>query len=196
VEAERLAQGKKNAARLCAHIVFADESGFLLIPHVVKTWAPRGQTPVLRHRYRRDKISVISGVSVSPKRQHLGLFYQLYFNNIGQEEVCVFLRDLLRHLRGPVIAILDNSSTHHGEPLAEVQRRHPRLHVEYFPAYAPELNPDEGVWSLAKRQLANGCPHDVEELMHDLIRSINGIRRSPSKLRGCIQQSELPPFLR
>ncbi len=148
-----------------------------------------------RHCYRRDKISVISGVSVSPKRQHLGLFYQLYFNNIGQEEVCVFLRDLLRHLRGPVIAILDNSRTHHGEPLAELQRQHPRLHIEHFPSYAPELNPDEGVWSLAKRDLANGCPHDVQELMDDLIRSIERIRKSPAKLRGCILQSELPPFL-
>jgi transposase len=181
--------------RLGAHIVFADESGFLLIPHVVKTWAPRGHTPVHRHCYRRDKISVISGVSVSPKRQRLGLFYQLYFNNIGHAEVCVFLRDLLRHLRGRVIAILDNSQTHHGEPLAQLQRRHPRLHVEHFPSYAPELNPDEGVWSLAKRDLANGCPHNVEELMEALIRSIERIRRSPAKLRGCIKQSELPPFL-
>jgi len=181
---------------LGAHIVFADESGFLLIPHVVKTWAPRGQTPVHRHCYRRDKISVISGVSVSPKRQRLGLFYQLYFNNIGHAEVCVFLRDLLRHLRGSVIAILDNSTTHHGEPLAELQRRHPRLHIEHFPSYAPELNPDEGVWSQAKRDLANGCPHDVQELMDDLIRSIEKVRKSPGKLRGCILQSELPPFLR
>lgn len=191
-----MAAGKKNAARLGAHIVFADESGFLLIPNVVKTWAPRGQTPVHRHCYRRDKISVISGVSISPKRQHLGLFYQLYFNNIGHEEVCVFLRDLLRHLRGPVIAILDNSTTHHGEPLVELQRRHRRLRIEHFPSYAPELNPDEGVWSLAKRDLANGCPHNVEELMDDLIHSIERIRRSPAKLRGCIRQSELPPFLR
>lgn len=179
-----------------AHIVFADESGFLLIPNVVKTWAPRGQTPVHRHCYRRDKISVISGVSVSPKRQRLGLFYQLYFNNIGHEEVCIFLRDLLRHLRGPVIALLDNSTTHHGEPLAELQRQHPRLHIEHFPSYAPELNPDEGVWAQAKRDLANGCPHDVEELMDDLIRSIDRIRKSPAKLRGCILQSEIPPFLR
>jgi len=178
------------------HIIFDDESGFLLIPHVVKTWAPRGQTPVHRHCYRRDKISVISGVSVSPKRQSLGLFYQLYFHNIGQEEVCVFLRDLLRHLRGPVIALLDNSSTHHREPLERLQRRHSRLHVEYFPSYAPELNPDEGVWSLAKRDLANGCPHDVEELTKDVIRSIEKIRKSPVRLRGCIKQSELPPFLR
>ena len=167
-----------------------------MIPNVVKTWAPRGQTPVHRHCYRRDKISVISGVSVSPQRQRLGLFYQLYFNNIGHEEVCLFLRDLLRHLRGPVIAILDNSQTHHGGPLAEIQRQHPRLHIEHFPSYAPELNPDEGVWSLAKRDLANGCPHNLEELMDDLIHSIESIRRSPAKLRGCIKQSELPPLLR
>jgi transposase len=191
-----LAASKKNAAGLGAHIVFADESGFLLIPNVAKTWAPRGQTPVIRHRYRRDKISVISGVSVSPKRQRLGLFYQLYFQNIGQEEVCKFLRHLLRHLNGPVIALLDNSRTHYGEPLQELLRQHSRLRIEHFPSYAPELNPDEGVWSLAKRDLANGRPDDVEELVQDLMHSIDRIRESPTKLRGCILQSELPPFLR
>ena len=182
--------------RLGAHLVFADESGFLLIPSVVKTWAPRGRTPVLRHRYQRSKISVISGISVSPKRHHLGLYYQLWFDNIGQEEVCVFLRHLLRHLRGPVIALLDNSPTHKGAPLRELLCQHPRLGIEYFPSYAPELNPDEGVWSLAKRKLANGRPDDLDELMDDLIRSIESIRRSPARLRGCILQSELPPFLR
>jgi transposase len=191
-----LAARKKNAARLGAHIVFADESGFLLIPHVAKTWAPVGQTPVIHHRYRRDKISVISGVSVSPKRQRLGLFYQLYFQNIGQEEVCEFLRHLLRHLRGPVIALLDNSRTHHGGPLDDLLRQHPRLLIEHFPSYAPELNPDEGVWSQSKSDLANGRPDDIEELVQDLIRSIDRIRRSPAKLRGCILQSDLPPFLR
>jgi transposase len=168
-----------------------------LIPNVVKTWAPQGQTPVHRHRQgRRDKISVISGISLSPRRQRLGLYYLLYFDNIGQEEVCRFLRELLRHLRGPVMVLLDNSSTHHGEPLHNLLRQHPRLHIEHFPAYAPELNPDEGVWSLAKRELANSCPHDGDELMEDVIRSINAIRTSPEKLRGCIMQSELPSFLR
>ncbi len=191
-----MAAGKKNATRLGAHIVFADESGFLLIPHVAKTWAPVGQTPLIRHRYRRDKISVISGVSVSPKRQRLGLFYQLYFQNIGQEEVCEFLRHLLRHLRGPVIALLDNSRTHHGEPLDDLLRQHPRLRIEHFPSYAPELNPNEGVWSQSKSDLANGRPDDIEELVRDLTRSIDRIRRSATKLRGCILQSDLPPFLR
>jgi hypothetical protein len=101
LETERLATGKKNVARLGAHLVFADESGFLLAPLVAKTWAPRGCTPFQRHRQgRRDKISVISGFSLSPQRHRLGLYYLLFYDNIAQEEVCVFLRELLRHLRG------------------------------------------------------------------------------------------------
>ena len=96
----------------------------------------------------------------------------------------MFLRELLRHLRGPVIVLLDNSSTHQGEPLRKLLRLHPRLSIEHFPSYAPELNPDEGVWSLAKRQLANGRPYDVDELMEDVIRAMERIRRSRTKLRG------------
>src|SRR5437868_1232476 len=122
LEEKGLAARKKNAARLGAHIVFADESGFLLIPTVVRTWAPRGKTPIHRHRQgRRDKISVISGISLSPKRHRLGLYYLLFFENIAHEEVCVFLLALLRHLRGPIIALLDNSTTHKGEPLEKLR---------------------------------------------------------------------------
>jgi len=196
VEAKDLAAGKKNAARLGAHLVFIDESGFLLIPNLLKTWAPRGSTPVHRHRYRRDKVSVISAISVSPRRQRLGLYYHLCLENIGQLEVCAFLRQLLRHLRGPVIVLLDNSRTHKGEPLRALLRRHRRLRVEHFPTYAPELNPDEGIWSLAKREFANGRPDDLGELIVHLIASLEGIRRSADKLRGCIMHSDLPPFLR
>jgi transposase len=192
-----VAAHKKNAARLGAHLVFADESGFLLIPNVVRTWAPQGQTPIHRHRQgRRDKISVISGISVSPRRRRLGLYYLLFYDNIGQDEVCVFLRELLRHLRGPVIVLLDNSSTHKGGPIEQVLGQHRRLRIEYFPSYAPQLNPDEGVWSLAKRELANSCPNDVDELMKDILGSIDGIRNSQQKLRGCIVQSELTFSLR
>ena len=65
---------KKKAHRLNAHLAFLDESGFLLIPTLRRTWAPRGQTPLLRHRYQHDKISAISAVTVSPRRQRLGLY--------------------------------------------------------------------------------------------------------------------------
>ena len=165
---------------------------------MVRTWAPRGSTPFLRYRQgRRDKISVISGISLGPKRHHLGLYYLLFYDNIGQEEVCVFLRELLRQLRGPLIVLLDNSSTHNeeGEHLQKLLARHSRLRIEHFPSYAPELNPDEGVWALAKKELANGCPKNVDELMETIIYTIDGIRESPEKLRGCILQSDLPLFL-
>ena len=133
---------------------------------------------------------------MSPKRHHVGLCYLLFYDNIGQEEVCVFLRELLRHLRGPVIALLDNSSTHKGAPIEQLLRQHRRPRIEHFPAYAPQLNPDEGVWSLAKRELANSCPNGVDELMEDILDSIEGIRNSQEKLRGCIAGSELNFSLR
>lgn len=75
-----------------AYLVFLDETGFLLILPVRKTWAPRGQTPVVRHHQKRERISVIGGLSVSPKRRHIGLFYQLHGENIQQSEVWFFLR--------------------------------------------------------------------------------------------------------
>ena len=108
----------------------------------------------------------------------------------------MFLRELLRHMRGPIIVLLDNSSTHKGAPLEQLLGQHRRLRIEYFPSYAPQLNPDEGVWSLAKRELANSCPNDVDELMEDILGAIEGVRNSSEKLRGCITQSELPFSLR
>jgi transposase len=153
--------------------------------------------PIHRHRQgRRDKISVISGISVSHKRRRLGLYYLLFYDNIGQDEVCLFLHELLRQFRVPVIVLLDNSSTHKGAPIKQLLGQHQRLRIENFPSYASQLNPDEGVWSLAKRELANSFPNDVDELMEDILGSIDGIRNSQQKLRGCIAQSELTFSLR
>ncbi len=185
---------KKNAARMGAHLVFIDESGFLLLPSVRKTWAPRGQTPILRHKTRRDKISVISGVSVSPRRRHLNLYFELFPTNIGHVEACMFLDQLLKHLRGPVVAVWDNASIHKGDPIREMCRRHSRLHLELFPSYAPELNPDEGVWKLAKEELANGRPDSIEDLAVPLLSALERIAASQSLLRSCIHHSDLPFF--
>ena len=192
VESHRVGRGKKNFARLGAHLIFIDESGFMLTPTVHRTWAPAGHTPLLRHRYRNDRLSFISGLSVSPRRFHLGLYGMFFFDNIGQTEVCVFLREVLRHLRGRLIAILDNSNTHRGKPIERLCAQFPRLRLIYFPPYAPELNPDEGVWGLMKGHLANSCPDDLQELAADLQREFRSLSRSQRKLKGCIQQSELP----
>ena len=190
-----LAPCKKNATRLEAHLVFIDESGFLLIPSVRKTWSPVGQTPILLHRYRHDRISAISGIAVSPKRFHCTLYCQLYEDNIQGEEVAVFLRHLLRQVRGHLIVLLDNGKTHRSDPVGELLARTSRLHLVPFPPYAPELNPDEGVWNHLKSTLANGRPDTQTELMDVLADDICRLAASQSLLQKCIQQSDLPPFL-
>ena len=113
------------------------------MPSVRRTWAPCGQTPRLVHRYQRDKISAISAVTVSPTHRRLGFYCHLHLENITHVEVAVFLRLLLRHLRGPIILLWDGGPIHGGAEVQKVLARHPRLQVERFPAYAPELNPDE-----------------------------------------------------
>ena len=192
MEADGVAPCKKNAARLEAHILFLDESGFLLIPPVRKTWSPRGRTPIHRHVCRHDRISAISGISVSPKRRRMGLYGQLFDTNIDCEIVCGFLKDILRHLRGHVIALLDNGQIHKGGPIRKLAPRHPRLHLESFPPYAPELNPDEGVWTLLKQSLSNSRPDSADDLLDALAADVRRIGASQSLLKSCIQHSELP----
>ncbi len=186
---------QKKAERLKAYLVFLDESGFLLVPTVRRTWAPRGQTPIVRHRYRREKISAISAVTLSPGRRRCGLYVHFHYANITHVEVGLFLRLLLRHLRGNIVVLMDNGSIHGGQAVHDLLSRHPRLHLEWFPSYAPELNPDELVWSYLKGQLANGSPDTIDELMNDLSREARRIRRMPAILRAFILGSELPsPF--
>jgi transposase len=149
----------------------------------------------MRHWQRRDKVSAISGLSVSPQRKRIGLYWRLHIKNIQQREVCEFLCHLLRHLRGHVIVIWDNLNTHGGEPVRELCRRFPRLHLERLPAYAPELNPDEGIWDHLKDVMANGCPNDLTDLIEDLLDGLYELRASHPTLRNCIHRSDLPPFL-
>lgn len=132
---------------------------------------------------------------MSPRRRRIGLYYRLYFDNIGQDEVCEFLGQLLRHLRGHVIVVLDNARIHRGRKLQAFLKRRHRLHLEYFPAYAPELNPDQGVWSLAKRKLANGQADDIKALHRAVRSTLTKLRRRPAQLRACIKHSGLSLFL-
>lgn len=150
----------------------------------------------MRHRYRRDKISAISAITVSPRRHRLGLYLHLYPDaNITHVEVAVFLRALLRHLRGHVIVLLDGGSIHKGPDVQALRTRCPRLHVEWFPGYAPELNPDELVWAHFKATLANGQPANLVALERTLCRITNDVRGRPALLRSFVTGSELPPFL-
>ena len=163
----------------------------MLTPTVARTWAPRGQTPVLRHSQRHDRISVISAVTVSPARQRVGLYYQWHHHNIRDVQAVAFLRHLLRHLRGHVVLVWDNLGVHKSKLVKKLCRRVPRLHLEYLPAYAPELNPDEGVWRQTKRRLANSCPSDRFDLALAVIEELDRLRGSQDLLWSCINHSGL-----
>jgi transposase len=164
----------------------------MLIPNVCRTWAPRGQTPILRHFYRRERISAISSLTISPKRRHVALYFRFQGRNINTFDVATFLRHLLRHLRGHVILLWDKARIHRGKPIRNLLDRYPRLHVEWFPGYAPELNPAEFVWTQAKRSLANSSPEGAKELKRMLGGTARRLQRSQRLLWSCIWASALP----
>ena len=150
-----------------AHVVLIDESGSFIDPTVRRTWALRGRTPVLtgfgRHR---DKVSTIAAIGVAPGRRRVGLYWRTdpghYIDAAG---VVGFLQELLRHLRGRVIVVWDGGGNHKGPLIRGLLSLYPRPHLERLPAYAPDLNPVEFVWSYLKHgMMANYVPRDVRQL--------------------------------
>lgn len=131
-------------------------------------------------------------MTVSPSRQRLGLYFRFHAANITGVEVIGFLRLLLRHLRGSVVLVWDGGTIHRRVMVKTFLLQRKRLHTHRFPSYAPELNPDEFVWTQAKRTLANGAPKDMTELGGRLRGAIHRIRNSQRLLWSCIHASELP----
>ena len=103
-----------------------------------------------------------------------------------------FLKDLLQHLRGPLVLLWDRASIHGRKEVNEFLNRHSRIRVERFPAYAPELNPAEYVWNRADHNLRNSVPDDLSELKGMLWNTVRRLRRSQDRLWSCIYASDLP----
>jgi len=191
-----LAAHKKNAAEQNAHIVFIDETGFLMHPLVRRTWALRGCTPLLKHRTRHHrKVSCIGGLSISPRRRHLEWYLKFHTDSsIRQAEVIAFLADLLHHLRGAVILVWDRLNAHRGKLVRQWLARRPRVQVEFLPPYAPELNPNEYGWTNLKGgpTLANACPEDIRQLSALVVRAVRERRRRPALLKSFVRATKLP----
>jgi transposase len=157
-----------------------------------RTWAPAGQTPILPYCYKHDRLSALAALTISPKRQHMGLYLRCQPFNFKAIHVADFLRALLRHVRGPVLLLWDRGSVHRGPALAAVQKAYPRLHIEEFPAYAPELNPVEQVWNDFKGHTANSLLQDTRDLRRRLSANARRVRCSQAKLRAFVLASDLP----
>ena len=159
-----LAPGKKNARRQHAWLVFEDESGLSQLPVVRRTWAPRGQTPVLRHTLNDwQRISVAAVLAFRWDGRRVRLYFQTRPSPYRGPAVVHFLRALRRHFhRQRAILLWDGLPAHRGRVVQHhlATQRH-WLTIERLPAYAPELNPVEALWGNVKGQeCANLCAPD------------------------------------
>ncbi len=112
--------------------------------------------------------------------------------NITGAEVISFLGQLLRHVRGPLVLLWDGGTIHRRRDVRAFLQRHPRVLVHRLPSYAPELNPDEFVWTQAKRERSNTEHDGLVSLTLHVVRSLQRIGRSQARLRSCLQASDLP----
>lgn len=193
--AATLAPSKKNARRRRAWIVFEDESGVSQQPVVRRTWAPRGQTPCLRHTGANWKrLSIAAALAFRWDGRRSRLYFQTRPGTYTDGTLITFLRTVKRHFRGQrVVLIWDGLGAHKsGRMMRHLHAQRRWLQVERLPAYAPELNPVELLWgNLKARELANRCPTDVLTLRRPVRVGCTRIRQHPALARAFLRHAGL-----
>jgi transposase len=186
LERGALARAEKGAIKEGRTILFVDQSGFYLLPTVVRTYAPVGQTPVLHEQLTRDHLSVISGITLEGK-----LLMMEQERAFKSPDVVRFLRHVLRQIPGKLLIIWDGSPIHSGQAVKDFLANGAahRLKLEQLPGYAPDLNPDEGVWKHLKYvELKNVCCQSLSELKEELRKAKERLRHKKHVILGCIRQ--------
>ena len=157
----------------------------MLQPVVRRTWAPKGKTPIHYSWDRRDRLSVISAITVSPERRRLGLYFDIHDHNIDTDTFESFVRWLRRRVRRRIVLVLDRWSVHRSGARRLVERFGSKVRIEWLPAYAPDLNSVEPVWSHTKyADLANYIPDAVRDLACEVARSLDRAAGDQSLLRS------------
>lgn len=167
--------------------MFIDEAGFYLLPAAVRTYAPRGQTPILRVPLTWDHLSVIS--AITPDGRLFMMIQAVAFTGVT---IVRFLKHLLRHLHGQLLIIWDGLPAHHGQAVKDFLRQGAaqRIHLQRLPAYAPDLNPDEGIWHYLKQvEMKNLCCHTLPELRYQLRNATARLRHKTDVILACFQQA-------
>ncbi len=178
---EDVAGSKKNARRRKAWILFQDESGISQRPPVRRTWAPRGETPVLIHAFNWTKVSICAVLAYRWDGRRSGLYFQTRPGSYNSESLIAFLKDLKRHLRGKkAILVWDGLPAHKSRVMtAYLRSQRTWLTVERLPGYSPNLNPVETLWGNIKGQeLANRCAQDLSEAVTALSGGMRRVSKS------------------
>ncbi len=181
-----LAGAQKGALAEGRTIVFVDQSGFRLLPSVVRTYAPIGQTPIIRRQQTHDHLSAMGAITPEGR-----LLLSLQEHAYKGPDVVRFLTHLLRQVPGKLLVIWDGAPIHRGQAvkafLAQGGAR--RLQLEQLPGYAPELNPAEGIWHYVKDvELGNVVCADLAELRGELVKARERLRHKRAIIQGFVRQ--------
>ncbi len=167
-------------------MVFVDESGFYLLPGLVRTDAPCGQTPLLRSVGTRDHVSVMRGITMDGCLDAL-----VRHDALDSLDSVVFLTHLRPHVSEQWLVIWDGSPLHKGHVrtvLADGGAR--QIHLEQLPPSAPDLNPGEGVWRHLKNvEMRNLCCLNLAHLRSEWGLAIKRLRRKPHVMTACFAQA-------
>jgi transposase len=184
-----LAHHQKGAEAQQQTILCLDESGFYPLPSVVRTYAPVGHTPILQEWWTREHLSVISAISPQGK-----LYCHAQDYAMNSADVVAFLAHLLREVPGRLVIIGDGAPIHRSQVIKEflANGAAARLHLERLPAYAPDLNPGEGLWAYLKGvELRKVCGFNLPHLRHELRDAVKRVRRKVRILKGCFKGAGL-----
>ena len=180
---------QKKAEQEDRTLVWIDEAGFYLLPSVVRTYAPCGQTPILRAPLSYDHVSAIS--AITPEGQ---LLMQMQEAAYQGTDIVQFLGHVMRHIEGKLLILWDGASIHRSQAIKDSLSAGAakRIHIERLPGYAPDLNPDEGIWSYLKyRELKNVVCANQIELRYELRLAVARLRHKRHVIQGCITQAGL-----
>ena len=162
--------------------VFVDESGFYLLPGKVRTYAPKGETPILDEWQTRDHLSVVGGLTPDEK-----VYVLVRPEPLNGLHVVEFLLHLIRHA-GPRLRVIWDGSPIHRRALVTDFLHSPAgrgIAVDQLPGYAPDLDPwDTGGWDHLKHvELRNIMCLDLDALHLELHLAIGRLRQKPHLAR-------------
>ena len=164
-----------------------DESGISERPTRVRTWALKGQTPIIQFHFNWNHVSVIAGLT------RTNCLFRLHEGSIKKEQIVEFLKALKAHLKQPLLVIWDGLKAHRSHLVRDyVDSLGGHIQIAFLPPYAPDLNPVEYLWAWLKRHaLANYCPNDMSELHTTARNQLKSAQKRPSIIAACWMQATL-----
>lgn len=170
-------------------LVFTDESGFYLLPGIVRTYAPEGKTPVIRNKQTRDHLSVMGGMTSSGK-----VYTMVRQRSLNGLDTVDFLEHLQRVAGRRLLVLWDGSPIHRRTEVKEfLADSRGQVWIEALPGYAPDLNPwDEGGWQHLKNvEMRNLVCLDIEELHQEFHLALGRLRQKPHLIQSFFAQAGL-----